>query len=235
MKCIIRLSFLLMTSLAHTGFISLTVQSRMSVPSLQESKEVSQKLNKEILYVGFSQEQRTDDVNAKKKTQRRKPDVAFKSGFSKEVISAIPKGQRPLPTSYLKRKYVFRHIRRFQKEGIVSRIVSKNDYVHFGIGKPDRGKTEFVGLKSEMDFLLSLPLQEQAEKLGIPIEQLQNGNLMRVNFTLSRRYKAHMPTGNEFGANPKWIPGGKLPTGLHEAVIYTEGMTLNVHYFVTNL
>jgi hypothetical protein len=44
-----------------------------------------------------------------------------------------------------------------------------------------------------------------------------------------------MPTGNEFGANSQWIPGGKLPTGLNEVVIKTEGKQLNVNYFVKDL
>ncbi len=28
-----------------------------------------------------------------------------------------------------------------------------------------------------------------------------------------------MPSGNELGANPQWLPGGKLPTGYSEIVI----------------
>lgn len=44
-----------------------------------------------------------------------------------------------------------------------------------------------------------------------------------------------MPSGNEFGANSQWLSGGRLPTGLNEAVIKTEGMQLNTHYFVKDL
>lgn len=44
-----------------------------------------------------------------------------------------------------------------------------------------------------------------------------------------------MPSGNEAGANVNWIPGGKLPTGLNEAVIKTENMQLNIDYFVNDL
>ena len=44
-----------------------------------------------------------------------------------------------------------------------------------------------------------------------------------------------MPSGNEFGANTKWIPGGKLPTGKAEAIVKTEGMIKDVDYFVTDV
>ncbi|MFN8353082.1 MAG: hypothetical protein U0Y10_01435 [Spirosomataceae bacterium] len=44
-----------------------------------------------------------------------------------------------------------------------------------------------------------------------------------------------MPTGNEFGENSQWLPGGKLPTGQLEAVVKTEGMVKNVDYKVTDI
>jgi len=160
---------------------------------------------------------------------------AFKTGYSKESILAIPKGSRPNPSVYLKDEYIANHLNKFESEGTVSRIVSKDDYNNYGVGKPDIGKTEFVGLKSEIDNILTLPISEQVTKLGIPIEQLQNANLVRIDFNLSNNYKVQIPSGNEFGANTQWLPGGKLPTGLNEAVIKTEGMQLNVHYFVNDL
>ncbi len=147
----------------------------------------------------------------------------------------MQRGARPAPNTYLDPDYITNHLSKFENEGTVSRIVSKSNYNNYGIGKPDLGKTEFVGLKSEIDNILKLPLSEQATKLGVPIDQLQNGDLIRIDFKLSNTYKAQMPSGNEYGANSQWIPGGKLPTGLSEAVIKTEGMQLNINYFVKQL
>lgn len=44
-----------------------------------------------------------------------------------------------------------------------------------------------------------------------------------------------MPSGNEFGANDKWLPGGILPEGNLEAIIKTEGLKEGVHYTVKYL
>jgi hypothetical protein len=71
-------------------------------------------------------------------------------------------------------RYIKKHLSKFDKEGIASRIVKKDDYLEYGIGKTDVGKTEFVVPKSEINHILGLPLGEQATKLGIPVEQLQN-------------------------------------------------------------
>ena len=43
------------------------------------------------------------------------------------------------------------------------------------------------------------------------------------------------PSGNEFGANPQWLSGGRLPTGKPEVVIWTKGMVKGVDYEVYDL
>ena len=111
--------------------------------------------------------------------------------------------------------------------------MKKSDYDNFGIGKPDAAKTEFVATKSEIDEILSLPVEQQAEKLGIPVDQIQNGGLVRVDFKPSN--KIEMPSGNEWGANDQWIPGGKTSGGVDEAIVITEGMQLDVDYTVIEL
>lgn len=122
-----------------------------------------------------------------------------------------------------------------KKRGGASRIVTRENYEQYGIGKPDVGKTEFVGKKSEIDGVLKLPLSEQSQKLGIPIAQLQGGNILRIDFKLSKKYRVTMPTGNEFGTNNLWIPGGKLPEGNSEAIIKTEGMIKDIDYSVKEI
>jgi hypothetical protein len=226
MKFLLHLVFFFSTSLGDIGLSFVRTDSPVLHSSIHKGSKVVSTIDTTF---------RRNSKRILLSRKNEKYNVSFKPRFTQERILAFPKGERPLPSTYLRRKYIKHHLRKFEKEGIASRIVSKNDFVNFGVGKPDKEKTEFVGLKSEIDFLLSLPLIEQANKLGIPVEQLQNGYLLRINFSLSDGYKVYMPSGNEFGANPKWIPGGKLPTGLHEAIIRTEGMKLNVHYFVTNL
>ena len=44
-----------------------------------------------------------------------------------------------------------------------------------------------------------------------------------------------MPSGNEFGENTQWLPGGKLPTGQLEAVVKTEGLIEDVDYTIKDL
>lgn len=41
-----------------------------------------------------------------------------------------------------------------------------------------------------------------------------------------------MPSGNEFSANPQWIPGGRLPNGNLEGIIRSEGMKEGIDYTV---
>ncbi len=158
--------------------------------------------------------------------------LVFKNGWTKEKILALPKGSRPPPKDYLDPDYISKHLAKFEKEGEVSRIVMKKDHETFGVGKPDIGKTEFVSTKSEIDEILKLPISEQVKKLGIPVEQLKGGNVVRIDFKLSAKYKVEMPSGNEFGVNNKWLPGGKLPDGNFEAIIKTEGMKEGVDFFV---
>ncbi|MCE3075143.1 hypothetical protein [Chryseobacterium gwangjuense] len=158
---------------------------------------------------------------------------AWKSGWSKEKILAILKGEKPSPIQYLKTEYVIEHYNLFQKEGIASRIVLKDAFENYGIGKPDLGKTEFFSRKSDIDDILMLSREEQAKKLGIPVKQIEKGGLVRIDFDLSKKdVKIEMPSGNEWGANPQWIPGGVLPDGNLEAIIRTDGLVENVHYTI---
>lgn len=160
---------------------------------------------------------------------------AWKKGWSKEKILEILKGEKPLPEEYLKKGYIVEHYNLFQKEEIASRIVLKETFEKRGIGKPDIGKTEFVSRKSDVDEILMLSREDQAKKLGIPIEQVEKGQLVRIDFKLSREVKIEIPSGNEWGANSEWIPGGILPDGNLEAIIKTEGLIENRHYIVKYL
>jgi len=141
-----------------------------------------------------------------------------------EIVD-IPKGSRPKPSTYLDVNYITKHLAKF-KDG-ASRIVKKSDFEEFGIGKP-----EFVATKVDIDKILTLPIDKQAEKLGIPVDQLRDGQFVRVDFSGN---KVEMPSGNEWGANDQWLPGGVTSGGLDEAIVKTEGMVEGVDYIVKNL
>ena len=162
----------------------------------------------------------------------------FINGKTSEDILSIPKGQRPAPSTYLSSGYIQQHLAKFEKEGIVSRIVTKKSYETFGIGKPDIGKTEFVSTKGEIDDIIRKSngnIKLIAEELGIPPTQLQEGGLVRIDFKISDRYKVEVPSGNEFGTNDLWLPGGKLPNGKLEAIIKTEGMVKDIDYTIKDI
>ncbi|MCU0433087.1 MAG: hypothetical protein MUC87_06505 [Bacteroidia bacterium] len=164
-------------------------------------------------------------------------EVKYKDGWTKERVLSKPKGEREVPEIYLSNDYIENHLSIFEKEGIVSRIVLKTAYDKYGIGKPDKGKTEFVSLKSDIDKLISDSngdIEILSSVLGVSKEQL-SGGLVRVDFYLNSQNKVHMPSGNEFGTNSQWIPGGKLPTGQLEAIIKTEGLIVNVDYIVKDI
>lgn len=181
-----------------------------------------------------------DDVLAARKKKKILDSTArlkkgWKIGWSEEKVLEKAKGDRPNPKEYLKAEYIKEHIELFEKEGIASRVITKQDFEDFGIGKPDIGRTEFVSRKSDIDDILMLSIEEQAIKLGKPIKVVENGELVRINFKLSKDVKIEIPSGNEFGANDKWLPGGVLPEGNLEAIIRTEKLKEGVHYTVKYL
>ena len=161
--------------------------------------------------------------------------VPFLKGFSKNKIINITKGKRPNPEEYLPKDYIKKHLKKFEEEGIASRIISSEDYNDYGIGKPDLGKTEFVSSKSDIDQILKLSAKEQAIKLGKPIKQILKGELIRIDFKLSKDVRVEIPSGNEWATNKHWIPGGILPDKNLEAIIKTEGLKENMHYTIKNL
>ena len=156
-------------------------------------------------------------------------DVIRTNGGALEAFS-LPKKSRPNPNTYLPKEYIDNHLKKFDDGG--SRIVLKETYNKRGVGKPDEGMTEFISTKAEIDNILTLPVVEQAKRLGISVDEI-NGGLVRIDFHPSN--KIEMPSGKEFGANDKWIPGGKTSGGADEAIIKTERMVLDIDYIVIKL
>lgn len=148
-------------------------------------------------------------------------DKYFRRGMSRKGILMIPKGKRPAPETYLKRRYIRRHLKNF-KAG-ASCIVSKElleRYHGDSIGKADN--SQFIMMKSEMDSVLMRShgdLSRIEHELGIPAGAWRHRVLVRIDIPKPKKLKLRMPSGNEIGANVLWLPGGLLPTGYKEAVI----------------
>ena len=148
-------------------------------------------------------------------------DKYFRRGMSRKGILMIPKGKRPAPETYLKRRYIRRHLKNF-KAG-ASCIVSKELLErHHGdsIGKADN--SQFIMMKSEMDSVLIKShgdLSRIEHELGIPAGAWKHRVLVRIDILKPKKLRLRMPSGNEVGANVLWLPGGLLPTGYKEAVI----------------
>ena len=148
-------------------------------------------------------------------------DKYFRRGMSRKGILMIPKGKRPAPETYLKRRYIRRHLKNF-KAG-ASCIVSKElleRYHGDSIGKADN--SQFIMMKSEMDSVLMRShgdLSRIEHELGIPAGAWKHRVLVRIDIPKPKKLKLRMPSGNEIGANALWLPGGLLPTGYKEAVI----------------
>jgi RHS repeat-associated protein len=141
-------------------------------------------------------------------------------------VQAMEKGTRPDPSTYLPQSYIDTHLQKFDNGA--SRIVTRSDYEKYGFGKPDATNSEFMSTKADVDAIVKSAngdVTKIAADLGIPVEQLEKGSLVRIDVVNPRYFDAAMPSGNEFGANKQWIPGGKLPTGKDEIVVSASKMT----------
>jgi|GEM_PF-2113331 len=153
-----------------------------------------------------------------------------------DEILAAEKGYRPDPDTYLPPEYIQDHLRSFDSGS--SRIILRESYEEYGIGKPDTGRTEFVLTTESASKMIAEAAGDPvrlAERLGIPADQLAGDSLVMVEFHPTGAYKAIMPSGNEWGTNAQWLPGGRLPHGDLEAVVETEDMINGVDYTVIDL
>lgn len=136
----------------------------------------------------------------------------------RDDILAMDKGSRPDPADYLSPEYVERHLERFD-EG-ATRFMTADNLEAFGIGQRDG--TTFVFPRSELDSLMESTGGDRSrleQALGLPDGYFSTYEVVRVDIPDPRSYDLRMPSGNEAGANDKWIPGGFLPEGMPEAVI----------------
>ena len=96
------------------------------------------------------------------------------------------------------------------------RFMTEANLDKYGIAQRDG--TSFILPKREVDDLMASTngdLRALEEALGLPDGFLDSG-VVRIDIPASEFDHLRMPSGNEAGANPQWIPGGHLPTGVSE-------------------
>jgi hypothetical protein len=139
------------------------------------------------------------------------------TGEKRDEILAMEKGIRPDPSDYLPQEYIQHHLEQFSQGG--TRFMLKDTFDDFGIGQVDG--TTFVFPSREIDSLMEETKGEPAaleKALGLPDGYFKD-NVIRVDIQDLEPYNLRIPSGNEAGANAKWLPGGLLPQGMPEAVI----------------
>lgn len=96
----------------------------------------------------------------------------------------------------------------------------EENFAAYGIGQVDG--TSFVLTKHDADELISSTQgnpRAMERALGLPQGFLDDNSVLRIDVPNPENYNLRVPSGNEAGANSKWLPGGYLPEGLREAVI----------------
>ena len=148
-------------------------------------------------------------------------------------IINTPKGQRPLPETYLPKSYIDAHLAKF--DGGASRIMRKIAFDQYGPAQVDG--TAFVMPISQADSVLgkangNREILEQS--LGLSNGQLKGLEIVRVDVANPRDYGLRIPSGNEAGANEFWLPGGLLSSKNSEAILDIVSVARE-HLHVTNL
>ena len=145
-----------------------------------------------------------------------------------EKIKGTPKGQKPLPETYLSEEYINNHLNSLKKSGAVKIMPSEPSGTIGG-----KGGT-FVMSGDELSEIIRNADGDVAKiesVLGLDKGYLgSNPVIVTIQDTSSLR----LPSGNELGAWPEyWEPGGYTSGGIKEAVINPakEGTYTYKHLF----
>lgn len=137
-----------------------------------------------------------------------------------DEIRAIPKGSRPDPSEYLSPSYISEHLALFDDGA--ARFMPRRNLEKYGIAQRDG--TSFVIPKREADLIEAAAnrgdLRYVEQALGLKEGFFADGGeLMRIDIPNPREANLRIPSGNEAGASDLWLPGGRLPNGVPEAVV----------------
>ncbi|MDJ1115533.1 hypothetical protein [Microbacterium dauci] len=141
-------------------------------------------------------------------------------------------GHRPDPSDYLTDDYVAQHLQRF--EGGATRFYTEANLNRYG---PGNGGTTFVFPTSEVDDIIAEANGDPGrlgELLGLGENFFRGGPIVRADFTPDELSSGtfRLPSGNEGGANERWIPSGYLPEGIPEIVFDVHPGATNTDWSV---
>ena len=144
----------------------------------------------------------------------------FLHGWTARSVLSQPKGFRPAPQIYLKKKYIKSVLHKFH--GGASFIVLADTY-RKSIGLiGDKSDCQYVYTRSDMDAIIEkaqgntqILERELLQKPG----SLKNVSIMRIDVDNPSAINLRMPSGNEPVAGDGWTPGGHFPNGYLQAVI----------------
>ncbi|WP_374461390.1 peptidoglycan-binding protein [Chryseobacterium taeanense] len=183
--------------------------------SFEETKDITQ--TKKVLEEAKLDTETEEKVLKALEQEANSGKVEFINGYTKEKILNIPKGERPDPSVYLPKEYIVNHLKEFE-EGAV-RFTSRTSFQERGtLGPPGA----FVLPKKYFDELVVKSKGEVKileELLGFDEGYLKGDDVMIVFFEKNDIPDLRIPSGNEGGANSKWIPGGYTSGNTPEAVV----------------
>ena len=138
-------------------------------------------------------------------------------------ITSMEKGTRPAPSTYLSKKYIRNHLKKFRDGvSIVMGLESYNKYV-IPAEKIGRADGCFVMPKyicDEIDEKFGGEISFYEKSLSFTEGYFSSqGGLVRLDFFDISDLNLRMASGNEEGANSYWLPGGFTMGAIPEAVV----------------
>lgn len=125
-----------------------------------------------------------------------------------------------MPQEYLTESYINSHINSFKNDG-VAYLVPKDVLRIYGRKFLGRVDGQFVMKRSELRTALRQAngnILKLEKILGIDKGSWTGKTIVMIEVSDVEIINLRMPSGFETGTNPQWLPGGKLPTGMNEAV-----------------
>ena len=148
------------------------------------------------------------------------PGAAERTGLSEAKITEIletPKGERPLPETYLSQAYRDAHLAQWDQGAV--RITSRSQLVRYGTLGPEGGFTVPAGQFRSVLQRTGGDLSKIETELGLTAGQLSSGDTLIVRIAPKNLDHLRLPSGREGGANEHWLPGGYTSGGQPEAAM----------------
>lgn len=169
-----------------------------------------------------NQELRRKITKLRKKLRLFQLSHAYKEHFTKNQIIATEKNARPQTKIYLKKRYLNKHIRKFNRKGgsflVVKSWLESSPYESFPPKKYCMLKPDMRGVINSYRKSNDISIIEEA--LGYKPNELKGFDDELYIFDIDKtRFVFEIPSGTETGANNLWEPGGLTSGGYKEAVL----------------